>query len=159
MLHVGLNSPLQGQNMLPKSEQSASHMVPITYSTYSFYSIFYAPSLFLNTHGYVCIHTQHTHTHTHTHIHRHTHTHIYILLSVLIACVLVTQLCPTLCDPMDRSPPGSSVHGILQGRILEWVAIPFSRGSAWQRDQTCVSRIAGRFFTVLKINNKNLKQH
>ena len=41
-------------------------------------------------------------------------------------CVLVTQLCLTLCDPMDCSPPGSSVHGILQARILEWVAIPFS---------------------------------
>ena len=42
--------------------------------------------------------------------------------------VLVTQLCSTLCDPMDCSLPGSSVHGILQARILEWVAIPFSRG-------------------------------
>ena len=44
--------------------------------------------------------------------------------------VLVAQSCPTLCDPMDCSPPGSSVHGILQARILEWVAIPFSRGSS-----------------------------
>ena len=42
-------------------------------------------------------------------------------------CVLVTQSCPTLCDPMDYSPPGSSVQGVLQARILEWVAIPFSR--------------------------------
>ena len=48
--------------------------------------------------------------------------------------VLVTQPCPTLCDPMDRSPPGSSVHGILQARILEWVAIPFSRESSQPRD-------------------------
>ena len=45
-------------------------------------------------------------------------------------CVLVAQSCPTLSDHMDRSPPGSSVHGILQARILEWVAIPFSRGSS-----------------------------
>ena len=45
------------------------------------------------------------------------------------ACVLVTQLCPMLLDSMDCSLPGSSVHGILQARILEWVAIPFSRGS------------------------------
>ena len=44
--------------------------------------------------------------------------------------MLVTQSCLTLCDPMDYSPPGSSVHGILQARILEWVAIPFSRGSS-----------------------------
>ena len=43
-------------------------------------------------------------------------------------CVLVAQLCPTLCDPMDCSPPGSFIHGILQARILEWVAMPSSRG-------------------------------
>ena len=53
-----------------------------------------------------------------------------------------------LCDPMDCSPPGSSVHGILQARILEWVAIPFSRGSSQPRDRTPVSYIADRFFTV-----------
>ena len=62
--------------------------------------------------------------------------------------VLVTHLCPTLCDPVDYSPPGSSVHGILQARMLEWVAMPFSRGSSQPRDQTWVSRIAGRFFIV-----------
>ena len=50
--------------------------------------------------------------------------------------VLVAQSCPTLCDPTDCSPPDSSVHGILQGRILEWVAVPFSRGSSLLRDQT-----------------------
>ena len=50
--------------------------------------------------------------------------------------VLVAQLCLTLCDPMDSTPPGSSVHGILQSRILEWVAVPFSRGSSQPRDQT-----------------------
>ena len=63
--------------------------------------------------------------------------------------VSVAQLCPTLCDPMDCSLPGSSVHGILQTRILEWVAIPFSRGSSWPRDWTCVSWIGGGFFTFL----------
>ena len=52
------------------------------------------------------------------------------------------------CDPMDCSLPGSSVHGILQARILEWVAIPFSRGSSRPKDQTQVSCIAGRFFTI-----------
>ena len=57
------------------------------------------------------------------------------------------QLCPTLCDPMDCSPPGSSVHGILQARILEWVAVPFSRGSFQPRDRTQVSNNAGGFFT------------
>ena len=53
--------------------------------------------------------------------------------------VLVTELCLTLCSPMDCSPPGSSVHGILQAELLECVAIPFSRGSSWLRDWTWVS--------------------
>ena len=59
--------------------------------------------------------------------------------------------CPTFCDPMDCSLPGSSAHGILQATILEWTAMPFSRGSSWPRDWTCVSCgscIAGRFFTA-----------
>ena len=59
--------------------------------------------------------------------------------------VLITQLCPTLCDPMNCSPQGSSGHRILQVRTLEWVAIPFSRGSSWPKDWTQVSRITGRF--------------
>ena len=60
----------------------------------------------------------------------------------------VAQWCPTLCDPMDCSLPGSSLHGILQARVLEWVAISFSRGSSWPRDQTRVSRIPGRCFNL-----------
>ena len=60
----------------------------------------------------------------------------------------VAQSCPILCDPMDWSPLGSSIHQIFQTRILEWVAISFSRGSSWPRDQTWVSCIAGRFFTI-----------
>ena len=65
--------------------------------------------------------------------------HVYVLAKSL-------QLCPTLCDPIDYSPPGFSVHGILQERILEWVAMPSSRGSSLPRDRTLVSCIAGRFF-------------
>ena len=54
-------------------------------------------------------------------------------------CCLFAKSCPTLCDPMDCSSPGSSVQGISQARILEWVAISFSRGSSQSRDRTCVS--------------------
>ena len=54
----------------------------------------------------------------------------------------------TLCNLMDYSLPGSPAHGILQARTLEWVAISFSRESSWPRDQTWVSCIAGRFFTI-----------
>ena len=61
-----------------------------------------------------------------------------------VSCSVMSN-CPHL--PMDCSPPGSSVHGILWARTLEWVAIPFSRGSSQSRDQTWVSCIAGRFFT------------
>ena len=57
-------------------------------------------------------------------------------------CSVVAQSWPTLCDPMDCSPPGSSIHGILSARVLEWVAIPFSRGSSQPRDQTCVSFVS-----------------
>ena len=60
----------------------------------------------------------------------------------------ITQSCLTLCDPVDCSPPGSSAHGILQARILEWVAISFSKGSSQPRDRTQVSRIAGRCFNL-----------
>ena len=68
--------------------------------------------------------------------------------------VRVTQLCLTLCDPMDYT-----VYGILQARILEWIAVPFSRGSSQSRDQTQVSRIAGGFFTswVTKGNKKGVE--
>ena len=70
------------------------------------------------------------------------------LTCTMLAVVLVTQLCPILCDPTDCTLPGSSVYGILQARILEWIAIPFSRGSFRPRDQTRIACIAGRFFTA-----------
>ena len=60
------------------------------------------------------------------------------------------QSCPTLCDPADCSPPGFFDHGLLQARILEWIAMPSCRGSSWPRDWTCFSYvccITGRFFT------------
>ena len=62
--------------------------------------------------------------------------------------MLITQLCLILCDPVDCSPPGSNVHGIIQARLLEWVAIPFSGGSSWPRDWTQVFCVAGWFFAI-----------
>ena len=62
-------------------------------------------------------------------------------LSSLLKVSEVAQSCPTLCDPMDCNLPGSSVHGIFQARVLEWVAISFSRGSSRPRDWTWVSCI------------------
>ena len=72
----------------------------------------------------------------------------FIKHSSLVYTCEVAQLCPTLCNPMDCNTPGSSVHGILQARILEWVAISFSRGSSRPRDPTQVSCIAGRHFNL-----------
>ena len=93
-----------------------------------------------------------THTHTHTHKHANRKTQMNILANPIYSfsdcfplCevkVKVAQSCLTLCDPKD-----CTVHGILQARILEWVAFPFSRGSSQPRERTQVSRIAGRFFT------------
>ena len=60
----------------------------------------------------------------------------------------VAQSCPTLFDPMDSSQPGSSIHGIFQAKILECVAISFSRGSSWPRDRIWVSCIGGRHFNL-----------
>ena len=76
---------------------------------------------------------------------------------VCVCVCWVAQLCLTLCDPMDCSPPGSSVHGIVQAKILEWVAIPSSRGSSQPRNQTQVSCIAGEFFTIWATRGALLK--
>ena len=71
-----------------------------------------------------------------------------IALSTVKVKSEVAQSCPTLCDPVDCSPPGSSLHGILQARVLEWVPISLSRGSSRPRDLTQVSCIAGRRFNL-----------
>ena len=74
-------------------------------------------------------------------------THQCPSLVFLLLCS-VTKSCLTLCDPMDHSPPGSCIRGILQTRTLDWVAISFSRASSQPRDRTRVSHIAGRLFTI-----------
>ena len=66
----------------------------------------------------------------------------------MVQSVKAAQSCLTLCDPVDYSPPGSSVHGFLQARILEWVAVPFSRKSSQPRGRTQVSHIAGGFLIL-----------
>ena len=69
-------------------------------------------------------------------------------ISIWGIVVLIAQSCPTRCNPTDCRKPGSSVHGIFQAKVLEWITIPFSRGTSWPRDQTWVYCIAGRFFTI-----------
>ena len=72
----------------------------------------------------------------------------YNVVFMIHVWVLVSQSSLTFFDPMDCSPPDSSVHGVFQARMLEWVAIPFSRASSWSRDWTQISCIAGGLFTV-----------
>ena len=72
----------------------------------------------------------------------------WFIKKVLHHIKFIAQSRLSLCDPMDCSRPGSSAHGNLQARILEWVAISFSRGSSWPRDRTWVSHFAGRLFTI-----------
>ena len=90
--------------------------------------------------------------------HKSLHTHVYSsfiqklkAMKMSFSTAKSLQLCLTLCNHMDYSPLGSSVHGILQTRILEWVATPFSRGSPQPRARTWVSCIGGRFFTIWDI--------
>ena len=72
---------------------------------------------------------------------------------ILMWCEVI-QSCPTVCDPMNCSLQRPSVHGIFQARVLEWVVISFSRGSSWPRDQTRVSCIVGRRFTIWAIREE-----
>ena len=84
---------------------------------------------------------------THIRVHQETETRAGILV-VKVGKSEVAQSCLTLCNPMGCSIPGSTIHGIFQARVLEWVAISFSRRSSRPRDWTWISRIAGRCFTV-----------
>ena len=90
---------------------------------------------------------------------------IYGVIIMVCLHAKLLQLCLILCDPMDCSPPGSLVHGILQARILVWIAMPSSRASSWPGDQTCIfysSRIAEWFFTSEppgKFNNNDKKNY
>ena len=76
----------------------------------------------------------------------------------MCVCVLVAPLCPTPCDSVDCSLPGSSVCGILQARISEWVTIPFARVSSQSRNWTWVSWTAGSFFTIWAIREGQNKK-
>ena len=80
-------------------------------------------------------------------------------LDPLLCTSEVAQSCPTLCDPMDHSLPGSSIHGIFQARVLEWVAISFSRGSSQPRDWTQVFRITGSCFIIPYNKLINVNKH
>ena len=74
-----------------------------------------------------------------------------IVMHALCSVAVVMSNCIDCCNPVDCSPPGSSVHGILQTRIVKWIAMPFSKGSSQpgSRDRvSCISDIAGRFFTA-----------
>ena len=108
------------------------------------------------TYALVHIYYSYIHIYIYMYIYIYTHTHIYIYICVC-AHAKSLQSCPTLYDSMVYSPLGSSVHGILQTRLLEWVAMPSFRGSFWSRDQAHISyettsltspALAGGYFTT-----------
>ena len=82
---------------------------------------------------------------------------VYKCVIRICCCCLVAKFCLTLWDSVDCILPGSSAHGISQARILEWVAISFSMGASWLRDWTCVSCIAGEFFTTEPLGKPIIK--
>ena len=96
---------------------------------------------------------------THAYINCTPHTVHYILMTLTlvleVCCCLVTKLCSPLFHPMDCSLPGSSIHGISQARILEWVAISFSTGSSWPGSQTCITCISSKFLTTEPLGKPN----
>ena len=83
--------------------------------------------------------------HTHTHTHTHTNTQVELINDhskvAAAAAAALLQLCPTVCDPIDGSPPGSPVPGILQARTLEWAAISFSNAGKWKVKGKSLSRV------------------
>ena len=90
------------------------------------------------------------------------HIHIYIYLYIYTCAWQLLQSCLTFWDPMDCSPPGSSVYGIFQAKLVEWVAMPSSRASFWPRDWiciSCVSCVAGGFFTRWVIGEALIHTH
>ena len=100
---------------------------------------------------YVCVYTYtHIYVYIYMYVHMYTHMYIYTYIHKHTFVVLLAKLCPTLLRPHGLySLLGSSVHWIFQAGILEWVAISYSRGSSWPRDQThvsCVSCNEGKFF-------------
>ena len=96
----------------------------------------------------LCMHA-HRNNLYYIHVCMYVYIYMYIVQHIYVCvCVLVAQSCLILCNPMNCSLPGSSVHGILQARILQWVIVLFSRGSSWPKNRTQVSRIAGGFFTI-----------
>ena len=100
------------------------------------------------------------HTHTCVCVYAYISMFLYLYIySCMGVCRLLSQSCPTLCNPMGCSPPGSFVHEILQTRKLEWVAILFSMRSPQSRHQTWVFCIAGRFFTNWATEEAHICEH
>jgi len=80
----------------------------------------------------------------------------YLVMSVCVVLIVLSHVWPFVIPWTICSPPGSSVHEILQARILEWVAVSFCRGSSWPRDWARVSHVPGRFFTIWAIRTERM---
>ena len=92
--------------------------------------------------GFHCVHRTMEGTREAMKYERYHLTLLICKMKTVLCCAKLLWSCQILCESMDCNPPGSSVHGILQARILEWIAMPSSRGSSRPKDQTCVSRLS-----------------
>ena len=116
--------------------------------SYNHYAVYHIPGTYSSVTGSL-------HPSAEVHLRTSVEIHYWVPLECVCVCVCVShsvvsiaQSCPPLWNPMDCSLPGSFVHGILQARKLEWVVMPFSRGSSHPRDQIQVSHTVDRFFTI-----------
>ena len=146
-LHVSNLLPISNRDRLYSSSHSVSISV-ISLSHCHSDNILLSSLPFISP-TTISLPSEHTHTHTQILITTFIYLFLHNILSLKWSETLVSQSCPTLCNPMDYSPPGSSVNEIPQARIQEWVAISFSRVSSQPRNWTWVSGIASRFFFYL----------
>ena len=145
-LHVSNLLPINNRDRLC----SSSHSISIISLSHCHIDNILLSSLPFISPTTISFPSEHTQTHAHTQILITTLIYLFLhnILSLKWSETLVSQSCPTLCNPMDYSPSGSSVNEILQARIQEWVAISFSRVSSQPRNWTWVSGIASRFFSI-----------
>ena len=148
-LHVSNLLPISNRDRLYSSSHSVSISV-ISLSHCHSDNILLSSLPFISP-TTISLPSEHTHTHTQILITTFIYLFLHNILSLKWSETLVSQSCPTLCNPMDYSPPGSSVNEILQARIQEWVAISFSRVSSQPRNWTWVSGIASRFFFLSEL--------
>ena len=145
--HTGIQRPRLGSFSKVRNWNTDSHLSTSRLSLYSAHGNSYPVAIFHPTKVCASLKSSWRSSFHNSRVFEYSVPSTVVVVLVALCCS-VSKSCPTLCDPVDCSPPGCSVHGISQARILEWVAISFSGGSSQPMDRTQVSCLAGRFFTT-----------